>query len=230
MTVLETIEKYISDFSSLENAEERYCISLLYDYCKYKEPQLEIEELDEQFFDKFFLYWLPGRNKMLTGDRLYYLFPTIKKYYKYLRKNYKIKELNLIKSLDRFVEEFVRIINLSRAFSRFLGNPVISIDPLVVDLRCYKENKLRKSLKERNGVYEQGYFEVVDISPDCSITIKKKPKGRYAKLLLDDDLVFYLKKGDILQLKITRRLFFTYWEIEEIKSCYLKEAKKYLLG
>jgi len=144
---------------------------------------------------------------MLTGDRLYYLFPTIKKYYKYLRKNYKIKELNLIKSLDRFVEEFVRIINLSRAFSRFLGNPVISIDPLVVDLRCYKENKLRKSLKERNGVYEQGYFEVVDISPDCSITIKKKPKGRYAKLLLDDDLVFYLKKGDILQLKITRRFF-----------------------
>ncbi|HOA81035.1 MAG TPA: hypothetical protein PKK61_08240, partial [Defluviitaleaceae bacterium] len=94
----------------------------------------------------------------------------------------------------------------------------------------YKESKLKKSIKERNGVFEQGYFEVIDISPDCSITIKKKPKGRYAKILLDDDLVLHLKKGDILQLKITRRLFFTYWEIEEIKSCYLKEATKYLLG
>ncbi|NLJ88044.1 MAG: hypothetical protein GX327_04580 [Epulopiscium sp.] len=232
MTVLETIEEYISyiNSSSQKRTEEVYCISLLYDYCKYKEAQLEIEELDESFFDKFFLYWLPIRNKMLSGDRLYYLFPSIKKYYKYLRNNYKIKELNLSKSLDKFIEEFIRIINLSKAFSRFLGNPVISVDPLIVDLRCYKESKLKKSIKERNGVFEQGYFEVIDISPDCSITIKKKPKGRYAKILLDDDLVLHLKKGDILQLKITRRLFFTYWEIEEIKSCYLKEATKYLLG
>ena len=121
MTVLETIEEYISyiNSSSQKRTEEVYCISLLYDYCKYKEAQLEIEELDESFFDKFFLYWLPIRNKMLSGDRLYYLFPSIKKYYKYLRNNYKIKELNLSKSLDKFIRSLYVLSIYQRHFQDF---------------------------------------------------------------------------------------------------------------
>lgn len=231
MTVLETIEDYISYINSslLEKSGEVYCISLLYDYCNYRESELEIEELDEKFFEQFFLYWLPKKNKKLSDERMYYLFPSIKKYYKYLRRNYNIKELSLSKSTDGFMEEFIRIIHLSKVFSRYVGNPIVGLDPMIIDFRCYKENKIKKNIKEKNGVFEQGYFEVIDISPDCSITIKKKPTGRYAKILLDEDIVLYLKKGDILQLKLTRRLFFTYWEIEDIKSCYLKEAKKYLL-
>lgn len=229
MTVIQTIEDYISymNTSFIQKPQDIKCISLLYDYCRQKEPTLEIEELDQRFLDEFFLYWLPRKNKNLSDDKIYFLFPAIKRYSTYLKNKYK-KDISLDKPLDKFVEEFVRIIHLSRAFSRFVGNPILSADPLIIDLRCYKQNKIKKTSKEKSGVFEQGYFEVIDIAADCSITIKKKPTGRYAKVLLDDNLVPYLRKGDILHLKLTRKLFFTYWEIEDIKTCYLKEAQKYL--
>ncbi|NLK20864.1 MAG: hypothetical protein GX308_01990 [Epulopiscium sp.] len=230
MTVLQTIEDYISyvNPSPTEKPKDIKCINLLREYCREMEPGLEIEDLDRRFFDEFFLYWLPKKNKMLSEEKLYFLFPSIQKYFTYLKSKYKLEELNTFIPVDKFMDEFIRIIHLSKAFSKFVGNPVLSIDPLIIDLRCYRQNKYKKSMKEKNGVFEQGYFEVIDIFPDCSITIKKKPTGRYAKVLLDESLVPYLRKGDILHLKMTRRLFFTYWEIEDIKTCYLKEAQKYL--
>ncbi|WP_341876149.1 hypothetical protein [Defluviitalea saccharophila] len=229
MTVLQTIEDFIAyvNTSLIQKPQDIKCISLLYEYFRQKEPNLELEDLDQRFLDEFFLYWLPKKNKKLSDDKIYYLFPAIQRYFTYLKTKHK-KEVSLFKPLDKFVEDFVRIIHLSRAFSRFVGNPVISTDPLVIDLRCYKENKIKKYTKDKSGVFEQGYFEVLDIAPDCSITIKKKPSGRYAKVLLDDNLIPYLRKGDILHLRMTRKLFFTYWEIEDIKTCYLKEAQKYL--
>lgn len=229
MTVLQTIEDYISyvDSAFIQKPQDMGCIFLLRDFCKQKEPNLELEELDQRFFDEFFLYWLPKKNKNLSDDRIYFLFPTLQRYATYLKSKYK-KEQFPLKISDKFIEEFVRIIHLSRAFSKFVGNPILSKDPWVIDLRCYKQNKMKKNVKEKSGVFEQGYFEVIDIFPDCSITIKKKPTGRYAKVLLDDNLVPYLRRGDILHLKMKRKLFFTYWEIEDIKTCYLKEAQKYL--
>ena len=229
MTVLQTIEDFIAyvNTSLIQKPQDIKCISLLYEYFRQKEPNLELEDLDQRFLDEFFLYWLPKKNKKLSDDKIYYLFPAIQRYFTYLKTKHK-KEVSLFKPLDKFVEDFVRIIHLSRAFSRFVGNPVIITDPLVIDLRCYKENKIKKHTKDKSGVFEQGYFEVLDIAPDCSITIKKKPSGRYAKVLLDDNLIPYLRKGDILHLRMTRKLFFTYWEIEDIKTCYLKEALEYL--
>ncbi|WP_058485904.1 hypothetical protein [Defluviitalea phaphyphila] len=224
MTVLETIKDYMQ--SSFIKTQDINCIKLFYDYCKYKEPELEIDELDKRFFEEFFLYWLPKKNKRLFDEKVYFLFPAIQKYFTYLKIKYK-KDIVPIDSTNKFIEDFIRIINLSKAFSRFVGHPILSMDPLVIDLRCYKENKIKKKSKN-NRIFEQGYFEVIDIFPDCSVTIKKKPAGRYAKVLLNDDLISYLRKGDILHLKMTRKIFFSYWEIEDIKTCYLKEAQKYL--
>ncbi|HHW67504.1 MAG: hypothetical protein PWP07_151 [Epulopiscium sp.] len=229
MTVLQTIEDYIAyvNTSFIQNSQDIKCISLLYEYFRQKEPTLELEDLDQRTLDEFFLYWLPKKSKTLSDDKIYRLFPAIQRYLTYLKIKYK-KEVSLFKPLDQFVEDFVRIIHLSQAFSRFVGNPVISTDPLVIDLRCYKENKIKKYTKDKSGIFEQGYFEVLDIAPDCSVTIKKKPAGRYAKVLLDENLIPYLRKGDILHLRMTRKLFFAYWEIEDIKTCYLKEAQEYL--
>lgn len=229
MTVLQTIEDYIAyvNTSFIQKPQDIKCISLLYEYFRQKDSSLELEDLDQRLLDEFFVYWLPRKNKTLSDDKIYYLFPAIQRYFTYLKTKYK-KEVTLFKPLDKFVEDFIRIIHLSRAFSRFVGNPVISADPLVIDLRCYKETKIKKNTKDKSGVFEQGYFEVLDIAPDCSITIKKKPSGRYAKVLLDDNLIPYLRKGDILHLRMTRKLFFSYWEIEDIKTCYLKEALEYL--
>ena len=50
---------------------------------------------------------------------------------------------------------------------------------------------------------------------------------RYVKIL-DPSIRQLLRKGDLLHMRLRRKLFFTCWDMEEIKSCYLPQAQEYL--
>ena len=72
--------------------------------------------------------------------------------------------------------------------------------------------------------YEQAIFEVTECKEGGQIVLNKLGQSKQYKLLLEYPAYKYIRKGDIIHAIIKRRLFYVYWEIEEIKAYYLPEA------
>jgi len=112
---------------------------------------------------------------------------------------------------------------------RSIGHPIVNIDPLIIDLIGYKKLQARKKERRQGMIFEQGYFEMIDVVDQYGVILKKKwSPERYVKILVDPSIRQLLRKGDLLHMRLRRKLFFTCWDMEEIKSCYLPQAQEYL--
>ena len=125
-------------------------------------------------------------------------------------------------------EEFPRIMDLKTQLNRFVGYPVISYHPMIIDLNDYKKSKTKKE-ETHNIVMDQGYYETLEILSNDSIILKKKfSNDQYIKLYVNNEIVQRIRKKDIIQMRINRKLFISYWEIDEVKACYLPQAAEFI--
>jgi len=76
--------------------------------------------------------------------------------------------------------------------------------------------------------YEQAVFKVEECKEGGQVVLVKLYQDKQYKLLLDFPTCKYFKKGDLIHAIIKRKLFYVYWELQEIKSYYLPEALAYL--
>lgn len=230
MEVLESITSYVEDMEGngylCENQKE--ALELLYKYCNHIEPKMNLYEIDSDFFDKFLMYWLPNNQSRLKEKEADQVLEGIGGYCTYIQSAYDIPKLDQYKIMKKYKREYVRMYQLKNLFLKHLGDPIISIKPFVIDFKAYKDYKIRKGVKENRGVYQQGLFEVIEIDYDNTIIIRKLPQGGYVRVMLSDILVVYIKKGDILHLRIKQKQYFSCWEVIDFKNCYLPNAEQYL--
>lgn len=230
MEVLESITSYvqnIKDDGGLDQ-NQKEALEILYKYCNYTEPQMNIYEIDSDFFDEFIMYWLPKNQSRLESDEVYEILKGVRGYCTYIQGIYKLPSLEQYEVMKAYKRECLRIYKLKSLFLSHLGDPIVCMDPLVVDLAAYKSYKARKQKQEKNGVYQQGLFEVMEIDYDNTVVFRKLPKGNRVRIVLTRKLITYLKAGDILHARIKQRQFFTLWEVEDLKNCYLPQAGQYL--
>lgn len=188
------------------------------------------DEVTEEIFMKFLLYYIPKMCSFLTYRKSKQLLKEIGffvsseriKGYKGIRKAYNNVYYDLM-------EEFPRIMELQKALKNEMGYPVVGFDPLVVDLVNYRRERLLEKYAEKAPIMEQGYFQVLETFGSGVIIFKKLFSAEmYVKIHLGTECVPYIRKYDILHMRISRRLFFTTWNIDEVRSCYLKQAEIYL--
>ncbi len=205
-------------------------IELFYQYCNDINPRMQITELEEEVFWQFFLYWLPKEGKRISNQITYEIMHVLHRFCKYASNQYTINWIELYSPVYKdLMDELPRIMEVKKAFSKYLGNPIVDWEPLIIDLERYKKHKAKTLVKESRDIFEQGLFEVIEIAPNNAVILKKKQGyGLYAKVMLDDTLIQYLRNHDILHVRMRRKLFFTCWDIEEVKSCYLPKAQKYM--
>lgn len=227
MEVLQTITSYIEGNSYLD-ANQKEALDIFYNYCDYTEPRMNIYEIDSSFFDEFLTYWLPKNQSRLEAWEVNEVLNGVAGYCTHVRSVYNIPGLEKYKVIKAYKQECLRIYQLKGLFREYLGDPILNIKPLVIDFEAYKDYKKKKVAKEKNGVYQQGLFEVVEIDYDNTVVFRKIPKGNCVRIILTKNLILYMKKGDILQLRIKQKQFFSLWEIEDLRSCYLPEAGRYL--
>lgn len=232
MEVLQSITSYVENMkdSNYTYESQKEALGLLYEYCSNMEPKMHINEVDSSFFDEFLIYWLPKNQSRLGEKQVYQVLKGVRDYCTYIQDTYDIPNLEKYEVMKKHKRECLRIYQLKYLFSKHLGDPILNIKPLIVDFKAYKKYKVRKSIKEKQGIYEQGLFEVIDIDFDNTIVLRKLPKGRCVRIILEDSLVIYMRKGDILHLRIKRKQFFSCWEVEDLKNCYLSNAGQYLMN
>lgn len=230
MEVLESITSYTKDMQVAGQLYQgqKEALDILYRYCNDTEPGMNISEIDSSFFDEFLIYWLPKNNSRLNVNEICGILEGIEGYCSHIQGEYNVPGLDKYELIKQYKKEYLRIYELKHLFSRYIGDPIIGINPLVIDFNAYKQYKSHKQNNQNPGIYQQGLFEVMEIDYDRTVVLRKIPKGKPVRIVLADYLIDYLRKGDILHLRIKQRQFFALWEVEWIKNCYLPKASRYL--
>ncbi len=197
----------------------------------------ELSLMNRALIDKLLLYWIPRNKKYLSESQAYQVVFTINDIYAYIMEcKQKIygqeeKEKEVLPEepaiLSIYGEEYIRLYKLRNSLLKSTCDPIISIQPLVIDLNNYRSKRKKESLAELATTYEQALFEVKECKEGGQIILTKRGQAKQYKLLLEYPIYKYFRQGDFIQGIIKRKLFYVYWEIEELKSYYPHQAKAY---
>lgn len=217
---------------------------------------LDVEEsyLGHETLSKLVLYWIPKNKRYLSEVQAYQVIYTIHDIYNYIVRSraqvtsdeaYDLSDQELADTgnaeevgedkhqetptiLELYGEEYMRLYKVRNKLSSLTKDPVIAVDPLVIDLNRYRQRKNKGGYQDLATTYEQAIFKVVECKEGGQVTLTKPRANKEYKLLLEYPIYKDLKPGDLIHATIKRKLFYVYWELEEIKSYYLPEAIVFL--
>ncbi|MEA4816727.1 MAG: hypothetical protein VB120_07720 [Lachnospiraceae bacterium] len=119
--------------------------------------------------------------------------------------------------LDIF-PELRRIIRLKKLMLKFYKNPLMSVNPIVVDIDGYR---FMKSTEKRDVLFLSDEFEVFEFFGRNSIVLKKEGEGGYfIRLYFDPEIVALFKRGDTLRLKLKKYEDFSNWSVAEVYEIF----------
>jgi hypothetical protein len=232
MNVLEGIDSYTKYVKNnpYVYAIQKLGIEVFLRYISSNNLNIEIGDIQNSMIDKLLLYWIPKHQRYLSEVEAYQVVYTIHDLYNYLLKSDdKVQEENAPALLDLYGEEYMRVYRIRNMLLKMTKDPVIATNPLVIDLNNYKTKKKKGGYVEMATTYEQAIFKVQDCKEGGQIILSKIYHDKQYKLLLEYPAYKYFKKGDLIHAIIKRKLFYVYWEIEELKSYYLPEALSYFI-
>lgn len=177
--------------------------------------------------DYFLAVWVPKRKKYLKVEEAFNIAYTVQDLLTFIHRKYNSEENTPI-VLDYYGEEYLRVYKVNEIVRRMIGDPILSITPTVIDLESYKDYKEKQMRKDSMAMYEQGLFCVEEINDEGYIALRKLSNNKYCKVLMRKDWMYHFKVKDILHITLKRKIFFVYWEIEELKAYYPGKAARYL--
>lgn len=183
--------------------------------------------LKQDCIEYFLCVWVPQHKKYLSESQAYNIVYTVQDIYMYITREIKEK-IDDPFILELYGQEYIRVYKSRKLIAQLSGDPVIRTHPLVINFDAYKEYKQKKKKKDNMSMYENGNFRVDEVNKDGYISLNKIGSKRYFKVLFRPSLLINFKVGDILHITLRKKIFFVYWEIEEIKGYYLSSALVYL--
>lgn len=201
-----------------------------YKFLKYEYGVIYTNEITEELFKKFLLYHIPktssflthANSKQLLKELGFFIASERMKIFKSVKKDY----TNIY---YEYLEEFPRIMSLQKEIKNETGYPVLKFDPIVIDMVNYRKEKILEKYNEKAPIMEQGYFQVMELFGSGVVIFKKLfSTDMYIKIHLGRNIMPFIKKYDIVHMRISRRLFFTTWSLESVKSCFHKDAEEFL--
>ncbi|MGL6173786.1 MAG: hypothetical protein ACRC1P_04175 [Cellulosilyticaceae bacterium] len=201
-------------------------IELFINFLKINPNGIVMDTLNQCCIEYFLCIWVPQHRKYLSEAQAYNIVYTIQDIYMYIKREIK-EEIDGPFILELYGQEYMRLYKSRKLIAQLSGDPVLRIQPLVISFDAYKEYKQKKKKRDSMSMYENGNFIVDEINKDGYISLNKIGSKRYFKVLFRPSLLSNFKVGDILHITLRKRIFFVYWEIEEIKGYYLSNALRY---
>lgn len=236
MHLLERINRYTQDIKKTPYVYsiQKIGIETFINYIDSNALNIDENELKPSMMSKLLLYWIPKNKKYLTEVQAYQLVYTIHDIYNYIDKNKeaahdKKQQLDTPTLLDAYGQEYMRVYKVRNLLLKLTKDPIIAINPIVVDLNKYRIKKKKGGCSDIATTYEQALFQVQECKEGGQIILTKPGQTKQYKLLLEYPTYKYLKKDDLLHAIIKRKLFYVYWELDEVKSYYLPEALSFFL-
>lgn len=233
MHILERVETYIQEVKQTPYVYkiQKLGIEIFKYYIISNSLDIREEDFHRELLDKLVLIWLPRNKKYLSEAEIYQVIYTIHDIYNYIQNKLEGSKGNdpgEATILQLYGEAYMRVYKAKNLLQLMTKDPVISVDPIVIDLDKYRTKKAKSKYSELATTYEQALFEVQECKEGGQVILNKLGQTKQYKLLLEYPAYKYLRKGDILHATIKRRLFYVYWELEEIKAYYLPQAVEFL--
>lgn len=236
MHILERVDGYVEEVKQTPYIYkmQKVGIEVFRTYINAYGLDIREEDFHRDLLNKLLLIWLPKNKKYLGEAEIYQIIYTIHDLVNYIeQKSGTLSEQDEAVSpeentiLQLYGEAYMRIYKARNLLQQITKDPIISVNPIVVDLERYKDRR-KKTYNEIATTYEQALFEIQECKDGGQIIMCKIGYNKQYKLLLEYPAYKYLRKGDILHAVIKRKLFYVYWELEEIKAYYLPQALSYL--
>ena len=234
MHILERVDEYIEEIKQTPYVYQlqRVGVEIFKNYINSNGLDIREEDFHEDLLDKLLLVWLPRNKKYLGESEIYQIIYTIHDIMTYIahkaEKREQLEPAGECAILKMYGEAYMRVYKAKYFLQQMTSDPVVSVDPVVIDLDRYRSKKKRGSYSDIATTYEQALFEVQECKEGGQIILCKMGQTKQYKLLLEYPAYKYLKKGDILHAVIKRKLFYVYWELDEIKAYYLPQAMPFL--
>ncbi len=237
MSQAEKVRMYINTINQKEGIIDKDKeVAML--YLKFLQSKKDFEDkanLSNDMLEEFLLWWIPTNKKYLDfNDTVRYL-RSIKNIIKYLQIDNTEEEIvNRLELVDLYGKEMPRVYKNKQIIQKLSGHPVISYKPLIIDFEAYKEYKKKKEKKGYIYQYEKGHYIVDEILKEGVINLRKKEKSvnittnKVYKIIIRPALTRNFKLGDVLQVTLRKKMFFVYWEIDEIDYYYPKNVLNYI--
>ena len=221
MYILERVENYVEEIKQKPYIYkiQKLGIEIFKNYIVSNSLNMREEDFGEELLEKLILLWLPRNKKYLSEAEIYQVIYTIHDIFNYMHKQEEVSSI-----LELYGEEYMRVYKARNLLQKMTRDPVISVDPIVIDLDRYRAKKKKSGYSEIATTYEQALFEVQECKEGGQVVLCKLSQNKQYKLLLEYPAYKYLRKGDIIHAIIKRRLFYVYWELEEIRAYYLPQA------
>lgn len=232
MHILERVENYVDEIKQKPYVYkiQRLGIEIFKNYINVNGLDIREEDFHKELVERLVLFWLPRNKKYLSEAEVYQVIYTIHDIFNYINQEKEIssipKEESMI--LELYGEEYMRIYKAKNLLQKMTRDPVISVDPVVIDLERYRDKKKKSGYGEIATTYEQAIFEVQECKEGGQVILNKIGQSKPYKLLLEYPAYKYLRKGDIIHAIIKRKLFYVYWELEEVRAYYLPQAIDFL--
>lgn len=253
MDILERVSLYRQDVKRIPYiySMQRLGIELFIDYIQINHLDIDERHVNRDFINKVLLYWIPKNKKYLTETQAYQVVYTLQDLYNYIigeqkhrgneesakeeftssekmRTKCMQQEDGLPTILDVYAKEYMRMYKVRNLLLQMTKDPVISVDPIIIDINKYRDKRKKNKYSDIGITYEQGVFKVEACKEGGQVILTKPSQMKQYKLLLEYPAYKELKTGDLIHATIRRKLFYVYWEIEEIKSYYLPQAITFL--
>lgn len=226
--MIHLLDDYIEEKD--HNTNDTKYLRQFHKYLNHEYGVMNTDEVDEACFKKFLLYHVPKSASFLTMDKSKQLLKDMGFFMSSERlKPHKGVRRSFSNVYYEYLEEFPRIMALQKIIKNEMGYPVINFDPLIIDLEHYRKEKILDKYQDKSPIMEQGYFQVLEVFGSGIIIFKKLYGAEmFIKLHVGRDAIPYIRKNDIFHMRISRRLFFTTWNLDTVRSCYHNDALEYL--
>lgn len=182
------------------------------------------EEASEQVIDRFLFMRLPKIIRDSENNEIKEYIDLINTFSDYFKENYNV---DVGKRTEADAAEVKRLSRINDELGRFLNNPVLSYSPLVIDIQRYKNKKMKSANNSFFDMRDKGYFIVEDIFSNNSVVLKKMYTGRFIKVILDKNLISWIRPKDILYTSVRQSPFFS-WELVDVFKYYPSVVMDYV--
>ncbi|WP_273321423.1 hypothetical protein [Vallitalea guaymasensis] len=229
--VLEVLNDYYNDSYKWEdkiNTDREHVFKIITNYCMKFYKNSLISALEEDFYNKFILLFMPSYSLSLTEQEIKLTLTELSRFLEYINSCHGI---NLHKSYKKNyttnLDEITRVYYILRKIQKYTEAPVLSFNPMIIDMNCYKKRKKHVEVSKRE-MYEQGHFEIIDKIGGIIILKKRKLKSSntYIKIKVESSLASDMRCGDVINMRIKKRFFYTTWDIIDVKDYYSSKISK----
>ncbi|MCT4596633.1 MAG: hypothetical protein N4A50_01980 [Vallitalea sp.] len=231
--VIEVINDYynhvLTQVANIEDSRKN-ALSIFSRYCKMLYNKQLISTLEDDFYNRFLLVYMPSYSLKLSEKELRVVLIEMGKLLEFINSYHGI---NLSKSYKKDwtsnLDDMLRVFYIIRKMQKYTDAPVLSFNPMIIDMNCYKKRKHNYQEISKREIYEQGYFEIIERIGGTIILKKTKTKNNfYVKLKVESNLAIDMHNKDIINMRIKKRFFNTTWDIIDMKDYYSYRAINYI--